>query len=134
MSYDHLADFSFEDMFSYCGTRFFVVLVLCLQMSTDGIAASGFLSVLNYILLGLAIETDGYYLHSFEVFLAILAVFPGSGNVGYVLLEYRLGHRSIWDSLVETVTWIPFLCVSITHYVFLKAHADSSQLFLLRWS
>lgn len=79
---------------------------------TDGIAASGILSVLNYILLGLAFETDGYYLHSFEVFLAILAVFPGSGNVGYVLLEYRLGHRSMWASLVETCTWIPFLYVS----------------------
>lgn len=82
---------------------------------TDGIAASAVLSVLNYILLGLAFETDGYYLHSFEVFLAILAVFPGSGNVGYILLEYRLGLRSIWDSLVETCTWIPFLYVSIAY-------------------
>ncbi|OAX39708.1 hypothetical protein K503DRAFT_769252 [Rhizopogon vinicolor AM-OR11-026] len=84
------------------------ISMMAYMFSYYGIAASGFLSVLNYILLGLAIETDGYYLHSFEVFLAILAVFPGSGNVGYVLLEYRLGHRSIWDSLVETVTWIPF--------------------------
>lgn len=81
----------------------------------DGIAASAVLSTLNYILLGLAIETDGYYLHSFEVFLAILAVFPGSGNVGYTLLEYRLGHRSMWDSLVETCTWVPFLYVSVAY-------------------
>jgi hypothetical protein len=82
---------------------------------TDGIAASAVLSVLNYILLGLAFETDGYYLHSFEVFLAILAVFPGSGNVGFILLEYRLGLRSMWDSLVETCTWIPFLYVSVAY-------------------
>lgn len=82
--------------------------MMAYMFSYYGIAASAVLSVLNYILLGLAFETDGYYLHSFEVFLAILAVFPGSGNVGYILLEYRLGHRSIWDSLVETCTWIPF--------------------------
>ena len=58
--------------------------------------------------------TDGYYLHSFEVFLAILAVFPGSGNLGYVMLEYRLGHRGILASIVETGMWIPFLCVHIS--------------------
>lgn len=82
--------------------------MMAYMFSYYGIAASALLSVLNYILLGLAFETDGYYLHSFEVFLAILTVFPGSGNVGYILLEYRLGLRSIWDSLVETCTWIPF--------------------------
>jgi hypothetical protein len=91
----------------FCYTR--AMLTGCI----DGIAASGILSLLNYILLGLAFETDGYYLHSFEVFLAILAVFPGSGNVGFVLLEYRLGHRSMWASLVETCTWVPFLYVFI---------------------
>lgn len=84
------------------------ISMMAYMFSYYGIAASAVLSTLNYILLGLAIETDGYYLHSFEVFLAILAVFPGSGNVGYTLLEYRLGHRSMWDSLVETCTWVPF--------------------------
>ncbi|KAH7922287.1 hypothetical protein BV22DRAFT_1037622 [Leucogyrophana mollusca] len=82
--------------------------MLAYMFSYYGIAASGVLSVLNYLLLGFAFDTDGYYLHSFEVFLAILAVFPGSGNLGYILLEYRLGHRSMFDSLVETVTWVPF--------------------------
>lgn len=129
-----LADSYFEDMFSYCGTRFSCCTGIELTDFIDGIAASGMLSVLNYILLGLAIETDGYYLHSFEVFLAILAVFPGSGNVGYVLLEYRLGHRSMWDSLVETCTWVPFLYISVAYVGFLKAHVYSLQLLLLRWS
>ncbi|KAG0701465.1 glycosyl transferase family group 2-domain-containing protein [Suillus ampliporus] len=82
--------------------------MMAYMFSYYGIAASAILSVLNYVLLGLGFETDGYYLHSFEVFLAILAVFPGSGNVGFILLEYRLGLRSMWDSLVETCTWIPF--------------------------
>ncbi|EGN97387.1 hypothetical protein SERLA73DRAFT_92477 [Serpula lacrymans var. lacrymans S7.3] len=78
------------------------------MFSYYGIAASAILSALNYFLLGFAFDTDGYYLHSFEVFLAIIAVFPGAGNLGYIFLEYRLGHRSIFDSLIETVTWVPF--------------------------
>jgi cellulose synthase/poly-beta-1,6-N-acetylglucosamine synthase-like glycosyltransferase len=78
------------------------------MFSYYGIAASAALSILNYFLLGFGIQTDGYYLHSFEIFLAILAVFPGSGNLGYTMLEYRLGHRSLFDSIIETCTWIPF--------------------------
>ncbi|KAG1743596.1 uncharacterized protein EDB91DRAFT_1038930, partial [Suillus paluster] len=84
------------------------ISMMAYMFSCYGIAASAVLSVLNYILLGLAFETDGYYLHSFEVFLTILTVFPGSGNVSYVLLEYRLGHCNMWASLVETYTWVPF--------------------------
>jgi hypothetical protein len=53
------------------------------------------LSVINYIILGLAISVDGFYEHSFEIWLACTVVFPGAGNIGYTLLEYRLGQRSI---------------------------------------
>lgn len=120
--------------FPIVGQGFFCCTGVVLTDFIDGIAASGILSVLNYVILGLAIETDGYYLHSFEVFLAILAVFPGSGNVGYILLEYRLGHRSMWASLVETCTWVPFLYISVAYVGFLQAHVYSLQLFLLRWS
>ena len=73
------------------------------------------LSLLSYFLLGFGIQTDGYYIHSFEIFLAILAVFPGSGNLGYIMLEYRLDHRSLLDSAIETGTWILFLSVIPRH-------------------
>ncbi|KAG8215894.1 glycosyl transferase family group 2-domain-containing protein [Butyriboletus roseoflavus] len=82
--------------------------MMAYMFSYYGIAASAALSILNYFLLGFGIQTDGYYIHSFEVFLAILAVFPGSGNLGYIMLEYRLGHRSLIDSTIETATWILF--------------------------
>ncbi|KIJ67351.1 hypothetical protein HYDPIDRAFT_108072 [Hydnomerulius pinastri MD-312] len=82
--------------------------MMAYMFSYYGIAAAGVLSVVNYLLLGFGIETDGYYLHSFEVFLAILAVFPGSGNLGFIMLEYRLGHRSMIGAIIETVTWVPF--------------------------
>ncbi|KAF9231781.1 glycosyl transferase family group 2-domain-containing protein [Melanogaster broomeanus] len=78
------------------------------MFSYYGIAASAMLSLLNYFILGFAIQTDGYYQHSFEVLLSIIWVFPGSGNLGYTMLEYRLGIRSLIDSLIETCTWIPF--------------------------
>ena len=70
----------------------------------DGIAAGAGLSLMNYLLLGWAATTDGLYLHSFEIWLACTVVFPAAGNVGFTLLEYRLGHRALLDSLIENMT------------------------------
>ncbi|KAH9172535.1 glycosyl transferase family group 2-domain-containing protein [Lactarius sanguifluus] len=78
------------------------------MFSYYGIAGGFILSVLNYFILGLALGVDNYYLHSFEVWLACTFVFPGLGNVGFTLLEYRLGLRSLISSLAENLTWIPF--------------------------
>ncbi|KAI0287145.1 glycosyl transferase family group 2-domain-containing protein [Russula brevipes] len=84
------------------------VSMMSYMFSYYGLAAGALLSLLNYILLGLAFNVDGYYLHSFEIWLACTVVFPGAGNVGYTLLEYRLGQRSIASSFLENITWIPF--------------------------
>ena len=75
----------------------------------DGIAAACFLTVLNYLLLGWSIPIDGFFLHSFEIWLACPVVFYGSGNIGFTLLEYRLGETSILGALWENIMWIPFL-------------------------
>lgn len=77
----------------------------------DGIAAATVGSVLNYLLLGLAPQLDRFYLHSFEILLACTVVFPGVGNVGYTLLEYRLGQRNFFGAMFENLRWIPFLYV-----------------------
>ena len=77
--------------------------------STDGIAAATIGSILNYLLLGFAPQLDRFYLHSFEILLACAVVFTGVGNLGYTLLEYRLGHRSFFASLFENLRWVPFL-------------------------
>lgn len=61
---------------------------------------------------------DGYYEHSFEIWLAVTVVFPGAGNLGFTLLGYRLGQRSLFDSLVENLTWVPFLCVFRGSHIF----------------
>ena len=85
------------------------ISMMSYMFSYYGIAASALLSVLNYLLLGLAFEVDAFYMHSFEIWLACTVVFPISGNVAYTLLEYRLGQRDIFSSLIENVTYIPFL-------------------------
>ncbi|KAI6111864.1 hypothetical protein EDD16DRAFT_1694095 [Pisolithus croceorrhizus] len=81
-------------------------------MMSYGIAAAAALSSANHLLLGFDIQVDGYYLHSFELFLAILAAFPGLGNFGYILLEYRLWRRSLLDVFIETATWSDVYAIS----------------------
>lgn len=63
------------------------------------------------MLLGFEFPVDGYYLHSFEIWLATTIVFYGSGNIGFTLLEYRLGHQPLFWALLENFAWIPFLYV-----------------------
>ncbi|ETW76544.1 hypothetical protein HETIRDRAFT_480674 [Heterobasidion irregulare TC 32-1] len=84
------------------------VSMMSCVFSYYGLAAGCSLSVANYILLGFAFPVDGFYEHSFEIWLACTVVFPGAGNVGYTLLEYRIGHRSLISSLIENLTWVPF--------------------------
>ena len=81
------------------------------MFSYYGLAASAALSVVNYLLLGEAMEVDGYYLHSFEIWLACTIVFIGAGNVGYTCLEYRLGKRDLITAFIENCKWVPFLWV-----------------------
>jgi len=78
------------------------------MFSYYGIAAATLGSLLNYILLGIGNSVDQFYLHSFEVFLACVVVFTGVGNVGFTLLEYRLGQRSFFGAAVENLRWVPF--------------------------
>ena len=85
------------------------VTMMSYMFSYYGIAASAALSLLNYLFLGWALQVDGYYLHSFEIWLACIVVFPGSGNIGYTILEYRLGHRDLFSSFFENTMWVPFL-------------------------
>ncbi|KAI0809128.1 glycosyl transferase family group 2-domain-containing protein [Irpex lacteus] len=84
------------------------VSMMAYMFSYYGLAAAAMLSIMNYLLLGWSETVDGFYLHSFEVWLACTVVFPGAGNIGFTLLEYRLGQRNILQSLIENLTWVPF--------------------------
>ncbi|TFK51375.1 hypothetical protein OE88DRAFT_1629543 [Heliocybe sulcata] len=84
------------------------ISMMSYMFSYYGIAAGFTLSVMNYLLLGFAVDIDGFYMHSFEIWLACTVVFPGLGNFAYTMLEYRLGLRSLWSALKENLTWVPF--------------------------
>ncbi|KAF8489182.1 glycosyl transferase family group 2-domain-containing protein [Russula emetica] len=84
------------------------VSMMSYMFSYYGLAAAALLSLLNYLILGLSFNVDGFYEHSFEIWLACTVVFPGAGNLGYTLLEYRLGQRSLVSSFLENITWVPF--------------------------
>ena len=75
----------------------------------DGIAGSITIALINYVLLGWEFPVDGFYLHSFEIWLATTIVFFGSGNLGFALLEYRLGEKPLLWGLLTNIMWIPFL-------------------------
>ncbi|PPQ94708.1 hypothetical protein CVT25_009563 [Psilocybe cyanescens] len=79
-----------------------------ISMMSYGIAASITISLINYVLLGFQFPVDGFFMHSFEIFLATTVVFWGSGTIGYTLLEYRLGHKKLLSALMENLMWIPF--------------------------
>jgi hypothetical protein len=79
------------------------------MFSYYGIAASATLSIFNYFLLGMALEVDGYYMHSFEILLAVIVVFPAAGNAAFSVFEYRIGKKDIFSALFENFIYVPFL-------------------------
>ncbi|KAJ8496375.1 hypothetical protein ONZ51_g1170 [Trametes cubensis] len=78
------------------------------MFSYYALSGAFFLSLMNYFLLGWNLPIDAYYEHSFEIWLACSVVFPGAGNLGFTMLEYRLGSRPLLDAVIENLTWIPF--------------------------
>ncbi|KAF8154693.1 glycosyl transferase family group 2-domain-containing protein [Crassisporium funariophilum] len=84
------------------------ISMLAYMFSYYGIAGSITISLINYVLLGFQFPVDGFFMHSFEIFLATTVVFWGSGTVGYTLLEYRLGQKKLLFALFENLLWIPF--------------------------
>ncbi|KAI0764841.1 glycosyl transferase family group 2-domain-containing protein [Fomes fomentarius] len=82
--------------------------MMAYMFSYYGIAAAITIGLLNYILLGFQFPVDGFYMHSFEIWLATTVVFYGSGNVGFTLLQYRLGEKSIVSAFIENLIWVPF--------------------------
>ncbi|KIJ60764.1 hypothetical protein HYDPIDRAFT_98170 [Hydnomerulius pinastri MD-312] len=94
-------------LWSSAPTHYKISMMAC-TLSPDGIAASVTIAAINYVLLGFQFPVDGYYMHSFEIWLATTVVFFGLGNVGYTLLQYRLGEKNILWAFLENLMWVPF--------------------------
>ena len=65
------------------------------------------MGLINYVVLGLQFPVDGYYMHSFEIWIATTVVFIGLGNVAFTLLEYRLGQKPL---VSQTPALLPKTC------------------------
>ncbi|PVG03477.1 hypothetical protein CPB86DRAFT_369594 [Serendipita vermifera] len=85
--------------------------MLAYMFSYYGIAASFTLSVMNYFVIGWRAPIDGMYLQSWEIWVAIVFIFPLCGNLAHTLLEYRLGHKGLLASFFENIMWIPFFFI-----------------------
>ncbi|KAJ7650952.1 glycosyl transferase family group 2-domain-containing protein [Roridomyces roridus] len=115
---------------------FYKISMLAYMFSYYGIAASVTIGVLNYVLLGFEFPVDGYYLPSFEIWLACTVVFFGTGTVGYTLLEYRLGHRELLRGFLVNLMWLPFFFFFFGSLGILVSQAILAHLFSynITWS
>ncbi|KDQ52886.1 hypothetical protein JAAARDRAFT_39833 [Jaapia argillacea MUCL 33604] len=84
------------------------ISMMSYMFSYYGIAASMTIAIINYVLLGFEFPVDGFYMHSFEIWLASTVVFFGSGTICYTLLAYRIGHKSLIKGFIENIKWVPF--------------------------
>jgi len=84
------------------------ISMMAYMFSYYGLSASVTIGVINYVLLGFQFPVDDFYMKSFEIWLAVTVVFTGSGNVGYTILEYRLGKKNLLWGFLENIMWIPF--------------------------
>jgi len=63
------------------------------------IAASWSMTLLNYFLTGFFYGVyDKYYLDSFAIYMSIIVVFTGLGNVALAVLRYRTSDRSLFGA------------------------------------
>jgi len=68
------------------------------------------LTILNYFVIGWYNGwLDHYYLDSFKIYVAIVIIFTGVGNVSLAVLRYRMQEKGLVSSFLENLKWIPLM-------------------------
>lgn len=76
------------------------------------IASAWILTVANYLLVGwFSGQLDEYYQNSFSVFISVVAIFTGLGNVSLAVLRWRSGEKALLAALIENFSWVPLMCI-----------------------
>ncbi|KAK3296862.1 glycosyl transferase family group 2-domain-containing protein [Chaetomium fimeti] len=76
------------------------------------IAAAWLLTLGNYFITGWFYGLyDKYYLDSFAIYISIIVVFTGLGNLSLAVLRYRLSEQSLLSAYFENLKWIPMFCI-----------------------
>ncbi|PVH95875.1 hypothetical protein DM02DRAFT_570462 [Periconia macrospinosa] len=72
--------------------------------------ASAFpLSLVNYIIIGWFSDTvDQFYIASWKIFVGMAFIFNVLSPLAYAMLRHRLGKKTFFWSLWETIKWMPF--------------------------
>ncbi|KAL1844466.1 hypothetical protein VTK73DRAFT_2464 [Phialemonium thermophilum] len=84
-------------------------VTICAYIGTYyAIAAAWSFAVANYFLTGWFFGYyDKYYLDSFAIYVSIVVVFTGLGNLSLAVLRYRLNEQSLGFALYDNLRWIP---------------------------
>jgi len=70
------------------------------------------LTLANYFISGWFVgQVDKFYLGSFQVYITIVAVFTGLGNIALAVLRYRTSEKALLSSLFENAKWILLLTI-----------------------
>ncbi|KAI0206843.1 glycosyl transferase family group 2-domain-containing protein [Astrocystis sublimbata] len=76
------------------------------------IGASWIITLFNYFLTGFFYGLyDKYYLDSFAIFVSVIVVFTGFGNVALAILRYRLNQKTLLGAFWDNVKWIPVMSI-----------------------
>lgn len=76
------------------------------------IGAAWILTTINYFLMGWYNGyLDKYYLNSWKIWLSIIIVFNGLGNIALAVMRSRAGERGLFRSLFENFKWTLMLVI-----------------------
>ncbi|KAI1363724.1 glycosyl transferase family group 2-domain-containing protein [Xylaria arbuscula] len=88
-------------------------ITICSYIGTYyAIGASWIITLFNYFLTGFFYGLyDKYYLDSFAIFVSVIVVFTGFGNLALAILRYRLNQKSLIGAFWDNIKWIPVMTV-----------------------
>ncbi|KAI3342225.1 glycosyl transferase family group 2-domain-containing protein [Ustulina deusta] len=88
-------------------------ITICSYIGTYyAIGASWIITLLNYFLTGFFYGLfDKYYLDSFAIFVSVIVVFTGFGNLALAILRYRLNEKSLMGAFWNNIKWVPVLSI-----------------------
>lgn len=95
------------------------------------------LTLTNYLIVGwFANEVDQYYITSWKIFVGMAAVFNVLSPLAFAMLRHRLGQKTFFLSLWETVKWTPMFLLffgGISFHMF-KAIACHALSINMEWT
>ncbi|KAF7712668.1 Glycosyl Transferase Family 2 protein [Penicillium ucsense] len=88
------------------------VTIIAYIFTYYAIASGMFLSVVNYVLVGLFnSEIDHIYLRSWGIWISLVVVFNGVASVAFSMARHQLKEMVFWKALLKSALWLPFLVV-----------------------